>query len=205
MPLLSTRGAGSAKGFGLTSGGKPPVDVDFLVVAGGAGGGTQQGGGGGAGGYRTGTASKLTLGTNYTVTVGGGGTGSNFTEGITAPSTPTKGDRWFNTADGGLYTAITDDSGVIWTQLNAGILGPTGATGNINVSAGEGITISNSVISIDTVDGVTFTGPIRGSTLYLTGDLIVTGRIITSIGIFGATANNIIESVEDMIMDGGEF
>ena len=158
----------------------------------------------------------ITAGSNITLTPSGniitisssgsGGTAaSNFTEGITAPSTPTKGDRWFNTADGGLYTAITDDSGVIWTQLNAGILGPTGATGNINVSAGEGITISNSVISIDTAGGVTFTGPIRGSTLYLTGDLIVTGRIITSTGIFGATANNIIESVEDMIMDGGEF
>ena len=157
----------------------------------------------------------ITAGSNITLTPsgnvitisssGGGGTGSNFTEGITAPSTPTKGDRWFNTADGGLYTAITDDSGVIWTQLNAGILGPTGATGSINVSAGAGITISNSVISIDTVGGVTFTGPIRGSTLYLTGDLIVTGQIITSTGIFGATANNIIESVDNMIMDGGEF
>jgi hypothetical protein len=55
------------------------------------------------------------------------------------------------------------------------------------------------------VSGVTFTGPITGSALYLTGDLIVTGRIITSTGIFGATTNNIIESVEDMIMDGGEF
>ncbi len=158
----------------------------------------------------------ISAGTNVTITPigniitisssGGGGTAaSNFTEGITAPSTPTKGDRWFNTADGGLYTAITDDSGVIWTQLNAGILGPTGATVNINVSAGAGITISNSVISIDTVSGVTFTGPIAGSALYLTGDLIVTGRIITSTGVFGATANNIIEPVDNMIMDGGEF
>jgi hypothetical protein len=34
MPLNSTRGAGSAKGFGLTSGRKPttyPFDIDFLV------------------------------------------------------------------------------------------------------------------------------------------------------------------------------
>ena len=60
-------------------------------------------------------------------------------------------------------------------------------------------------ITIDASSGVTFTGPIRGSTIYLTGDLIVTGRIVTSTGVFGATANNIIEPVNDMIMDGGEF
>ena len=104
-----------------------------------------------------------------------------------------------------MYTAITDDSGVIWTQLNGGILGPTGPTGNINLSTGAGITISNGVISIDTVGGVTFTGPIQGSTLYLTGDLIVTGRIVTSTGVFGATANNIIETIDNINMDGGEF
>ena len=157
----------------------------------------------------------ITAGSNITLTPvgniitisssGGGGAASNFTEGMTAPSTPTKGDQWFNTADGGLYTAITDDSGVIWTQLNGGILGPTGPTGNINLSTGAGITISNGVISIDTVSGLTFTGPIQGSTLYLTGDLIVTGQIVTSTGIFGSTSNALIESVDNMIMDGGEF
>ena len=86
-----------------------------------------------------------------------------------------------------------------------GIQGIIGPTGNINVSAGPGITISNSVIGIDTVAGVTFTGPIRGSDIYLTGDLIVTGRIVTSTGVFGVTANDIIEPVDNMNMDGGEF
>ena len=38
MPLNSTRGAGSAKGFGLT-GGKGSIIVDVLIVAGGGGGG----------------------------------------------------------------------------------------------------------------------------------------------------------------------
>jgi len=62
------------------------LTVDFLVIAGGGGGGSGGGGGGGAGGYRTSTGtsggggsaeSSLTLnvGTAYTVTVGGGGTG----------------------------------------------------------------------------------------------------------------------------------
>jgi hypothetical protein len=74
MPLNSTRGAGSAKGFGLTSGGLGPIDVDYLVVAGGGGG---QNGGGGAGGMRTsfpgGTKLNMKTGSTYNITVGGGG------------------------------------------------------------------------------------------------------------------------------------
>jgi len=50
MPLQSTRGAGSAKGFGLTAGGGPPIDFDYLVIAGGGGGGRAHAGAGGAGG-----------------------------------------------------------------------------------------------------------------------------------------------------------
>jgi hypothetical protein len=55
MPILSSRGAGSAKGFGLTTEvPRGPLGlVDFLVIAGGGGGGGAVGGGGGAGGYRT--------------------------------------------------------------------------------------------------------------------------------------------------------
>ena len=51
------------------------LTAEYLVVAGGGGGG-RLGGGGGAGGYLTGTTS-VTSGTNYTVTVGSGGAGSN--------------------------------------------------------------------------------------------------------------------------------
>jgi len=68
------------------------LTVDYLVIAGGGGGG-RSGGGGGAGGYRTTTttsganstaesALSLSKGTNYTVTVGGGGAGTN-TDGTT--------------------------------------------------------------------------------------------------------------------------
>jgi hypothetical protein len=39
----------------------------------------------------------------------------------------------------------------------------------------------------------------------LNGDLYVTGRIVTSTGVFGATENNITEPVDNMNMDGGEF
>jgi hypothetical protein len=77
MPLLSTRGANSAKGFGFTSKGKKaPTTVEYLVIAGGGSGG-HNGGGGGAGGYRanvTGEPSGGGGGTqpSYTFTAGSG-------------------------------------------------------------------------------------------------------------------------------------
>jgi len=75
MPLLSTRGAGSAKGFGFTAGGSVPVDFDYLVVAGGGNSG-YNGAGSGAGGYRTSFpgGTKITIDPGNTpITVGGGG------------------------------------------------------------------------------------------------------------------------------------
>ena len=50
MPLNSTRGAGSAKGFGLTAGAGWDGSASYLVVAGGGGGATSNSGGAGAGG-----------------------------------------------------------------------------------------------------------------------------------------------------------
>ena len=51
--------------------------VEYLVVAGGGGGGWDAGGGGGAGGYRTGTGFAVSVNTDYSITVGAGGSGGN--------------------------------------------------------------------------------------------------------------------------------
>jgi hypothetical protein len=78
----------STRSFSVTSTYVAPLVVDFLVIAGGGGGGGNGGSGAGAGGYRTSyglvsgggspAESPLTLtkGTNYSVTVGQGGTQS---------------------------------------------------------------------------------------------------------------------------------
>ena len=86
MPILSSRGAGSAKGFGLTSGRVKlqTYSADFLVIAGGAGG--DLGGGGGAGGYRTSTQT-ITGSKVITVTVGDGGPFGNPNGAAGAPDT----------------------------------------------------------------------------------------------------------------------
>jgi hypothetical protein len=67
MPILGSRGAGSASAFGLTAGVGVPYDVDFLVIAGGGAGGYGDfnvtgeygGGGAGAGGYRNSYSTEL--------------------------------------------------------------------------------------------------------------------------------------------------
>tara|TARA_R110000822_G_scaffold88654_1_gene205290 strand:+ start:187 stop:1059 length:873 start_codon:yes stop_codon:yes gene_type:complete len=78
MPLLGSRGAGSAKGFGFSGGGVAPVDFDYLVVAGGGAGQQPLGGGGGGGGHRSSFpgGTKITVNTKTTdITVGAGGVG----------------------------------------------------------------------------------------------------------------------------------
>ena len=126
MPLNSTRGAGSAKGFGFTAG-AALVEVDYLLVAGGGGGGTWWGGAG-AGGYRasTGGPAPLNSGTKITlkkgtspITVGGGGVGQPgayiLCGGPAATSgTPSIIGTTFTATGGGhatTYLAVTGGSG----------------------------------------------------------------------------------------------
>jgi len=82
MPLFSTRGAASAKAFGLTSGGVAPYNIDYLVVG---SGGYGVAGGGGAGGYRTASGVEIKGGKVYTITIGAGGNT------ISGPPSPTTG------------------------------------------------------------------------------------------------------------------
>ena len=51
------------------------TEVEYLIVGGGASGGKGDAGngGGGAGGFRTGTGLAVSAGSDYTITVGGGG------------------------------------------------------------------------------------------------------------------------------------
>ena len=81
MPLLGSRGAGSAKGFGLTAdtGLSPnPFTADYLMVAGGSAGRGSIGGGGGAGGLLYSYCNACAAGINfdagtYNITIGAGG------------------------------------------------------------------------------------------------------------------------------------
>lgn len=93
---------------------------------------------------------------------GGGGTGNNFTESTSAPTPLFAGDRWFDTDEGNLYTAVTDDSGLIWVQLNAGIVGATGPQGNTGATGPVG----DYVISLRGLTGIV--GLSAGSNITIT-------------------------------------
>lgn len=97
-----------------------------------------------SGGVTLAAGSNITLSpVGNTITIassggGGGGTGNNFTESTSAPTPFFAGDRWFDTDEGNLYTAVTDDSGLIWVQLNAGIVGASGPAGNTGATGAQG-------------------------------------------------------------------
>jgi len=110
------------------------ITVDYLVVAGGGGGGGNEGAGGGAGGLRTSygsitggggsaeTSLSLLLSTNYTVTVGPGGNGNDY-------SPWTKGYNGSNS----VFSTITSSGG---GGGGTGISSPYLKTGNDGGSGG---------------------------------------------------------------------
>jgi len=149
MPLNSTRGAGSAKGFGLTAGGAVIDNISFLVLGGGGGGGLIQGGGGGAGGYRLsnpddapeqsgGNSSqegqlKLAVGLPYSLIIGAGGSaGTGPSQGSisAAPGSPSVFATITSTAGGGGGSIPSGDVPLYWasplTQYN-----PIDPSGNL--------------------------------------------------------------------------
>jgi hypothetical protein len=129
-----------------------PLILNYLVVAGGGGGGTggadggdRSGGGGGGGGLRstvtaTGgggsleTALSLAKGINYTVTVGGGGTGANA--GGAAGSGGTNSVFSTITATGGGGGGRGSTTSGLTTGGNGGSSGGGGALGSGGTSAG---------------------------------------------------------------------
>jgi hypothetical protein len=83
--------------------------------------------------------------------------GSAFTQATVAdrPLNPMAGDRWFNLDDGKLYTAITDDSGIIWVEF-----GPNG-TGEKTSSIESVASVTGSTYSANNIDyyiGVSYAG-----------------------------------------------
>ena len=60
-----------------------------------------------------------------------GGSGVKYTYSSTPPSSPTAGDIWVDSGDGTEYTYVADGDSNQWVELsNAGLPGPSGATGS---------------------------------------------------------------------------
>jgi hypothetical protein len=109
--------------------------------------------------------------------------------------------------DGTTAFAIND----VYIRGSQGATGPVGdyvisfngVTGTVTGITAGGANIFTALNTFNV--GIYSNGATFNSNVYMTGDLIVTGRIVTSTGVFGATANALIEPIDNMIMDGGEF
>jgi hypothetical protein len=130
----------------------PPLTVNYLVIAGGGSGGSNEGGGGGAGGLRTSygnsggggsSETQLTLvaGTNYTVTIGAGGT-------VSTPTPYYPGGDGSNsvfstitsTGGGGGGTGISAQSPAFEPGRDGGSGGGGSRYGNLAAPGGSGTT-----------------------------------------------------------------
>jgi hypothetical protein len=105
------------------------LTADVLVVAGGGGAGGHLSGGGGAGGLRGLTAQALTSATNYTCTIGSGGTGY-----AAGGSTPTNGGNSSFAGTG--LTTINASGGGAGTNGSGASGGSGGGTAGSSTSAG---------------------------------------------------------------------
>ena len=102
----------------------------------------------------------------------------------------------------GTGISVSGATGAV-TITNTGVQTFNGTTGAVT-----GVTVggANTFTALQTFSaGISASGATFSSNVYMAGDLVVTGRIVTSTGVFGATDNNITEPVDNMNMDGGEF
>jgi hypothetical protein len=91
-------------------------------------------------------------------------------------------------------------SSSITTEYVTSFNGLTGAVTGVTTGISNSFTPIQSFLGGISVSGATFSTNVQ-----IIGDLVVTGRIITETGMFGATYNAEIEVVDNLSMDGGEF
>jgi len=104
---------------------------------------------------------------------------------------------------------VTEKS-ISFSDFKNELIGISGSVTSFNGLTGAvtGVTtgVSNEFIPIQSfLGGINVSGATFSSNVQIIGDLIVTGRIITETGMFGATYNAAIEVVDNLSMDGGEF
>ena len=97
----------------------------------------------------------------WTAAAGGGGGGASVTTDDSAPSSPSDGDLWYDTDDGGMFVYYEDTDSSQWVEVigsqgAAGAAGATGAAGSTSVYA--------------TVDALPLTGNTQGDMAHVTAN-----------------------------------
>ena len=129
----------------------------------------------------------------------GGGSGSSnflYTASATAPTSPTKGDQWFDTGDGTLYEYIDDGDSLQWIDIqsptflsNAAVTslsGDVSTNGNISASS---IVITNGIYWSNGVPFVSSVYSNSNVTAYLAGTTVPTANVAGNVTINPATTN----------------
>ena len=146
-----------------------PLTVDYLVVAGGGGGGGSRGGnattyaaGGGGGGYKSNQA-LMVFSTNYTLTVGSGGSGgigqANGSDGLSSVFgnvTATGGKAGGNSGGGDSgdspeNSGGTNESSAMWGGGGGGGAGGVGTNGTTSSGGNGGSGYSDSISGTSTI------------------------------------------------------
>lgn len=125
-----------------------------------------------------------------------------FTFGMTAPASPTFGDRWFNADDGTYLVYLNDGNSNQWVEVGGGVgpIGPTGVadyTLSINGRTGSYTLVTgdaNRLIEINSSSPSNLTIPTNSTAAFANGtqiDVLQTGSgQITLTGAAGVTLNS---------------
>jgi hypothetical protein len=139
----------------------------------------------------------LNMGNSITTADPGTGSGGGTEIGDDAPSSPSNGDIWYNSANGRLYVYVADDDSEQWVQPSVPI--PTslldlgisdGSNGQVLTTDGSGnftfqdggsignFTLSNSNIDTDDSSGIVFTPAVTmNSDLTVENDLVIRNKV----------------------------
>ena len=98
---------------------------------------------------------------------GGGGGGASVTTDDTAPTSPSDGDLWYDTDDGGMFVYYADTDSSQWVEVigSQGATGATGAAGAAGADGGAGVA---SVYA--TIDLLPLTGNTQGDMAHVTAN-----------------------------------
>jgi len=98
---------------------------------------------------------------------GGGGGGASVTTDDSAPGSPSDGDLWYDTDDGGMFVYYQDTDSSQWVEVigSQGAAGPAGAAGAAGADGGAGVA---SVYA--TVSALPLTGNTQGDMAHVTAN-----------------------------------
>ena len=129
------------------------------------------------------TDGAVTLGTTELVFAqhsSGGGSGITYTAQASAPSSPSVGDKWYDTGDDILFEYTNDGTSNVWVDISSASTGDS-TTGDYaitgNLTAGGNVATGNVTVTDSTISA---TGNITGGNVISSGSISAGGNYLSS-------------------------